>query len=203
MSEHRPPRIAPGGWREVGPVVALFARIAGRVQGTEPPAVFLTLGRHRRLFWGWLHFAGRLMPGGRLSRREAELVIVRVAARRGSAYELTQHRRLARRAGLGAAELAAAEELAEHPEHPGHPEHTAHPGHPGLTDRERLLLWATDELLADQDLSDATWARLEELFDERERIEIVMLVGHYAMLATALHALRVRPDRPRGRREAP
>lgn len=176
MSE---PRIAPGTWREVGPFVALFARIAGRVQGTEPPAVFLTLGRHRRLFWGWLHFAGRLMPGGRLSRRESELVIVRVAARRGSSYELAQHRRLARRAGLSRDEIAAVETTAEHA---------------GFTDRERLLLRATDELLADQDLSDGLWEALGERFDDRERIEILMLVGHYAMLATALHALRVRPD---------
>ncbi len=176
------PRIAPGGWREVGPFVSGFARIAGRVQGTEPPAVFLTLGRHRRLFWGWLHFAGRLMPGGRLSRRESELVIVRVAARRGSSYELAQHRRLARRAGVDAEQLAAVESGAEHA---------------GLTARERLLLRAADEILADQDLSDGLWAALGERFDERERIEIVMLVGHYAMLATALHVLRVQPDRPR------
>ncbi|MBM7515171.1 carboxymuconolactone decarboxylase family protein [Nocardioides nitrophenolicus] len=179
MSE---PRIAPGGWREVGPFVAGFARVAGRVQGTEPPAVFLTLGRHRRLFWGWLHFAGRLMPGGRLSRRESELVIVRVAARRASAYELEQHRRLARRAGLSREEIVAVESFADHP---------------GLAERERLLLRATDELLADQDLSDGLWAELGERFDDRERIEILMLVGHYAMLATALHALRVRPDRAR------
>jgi len=182
MSGTPAPRITPGGWREVGPFVALFARVAGRVQGTEPPAVFLTLGRHRRLFWGWLHFAGRLMPGGRLSRRESELVIVRVAARRGSAYELAQHRRLARRAGLGGEELAAVEGFGDHP---------------GLSDRERLLLRAADELLADQDLSDPLWTQLGERFDDRERIEIVMLVGHYAMLATALHALRVQPDRAR------
>ena len=44
---------------------------------------------------------------------------------------------------------------------------------------------------------DGLWAELGGLFDDRERIEIVMLVGHYAMLATALHALRVQPDRPR------
>lgn len=189
MSEQQvTPRIAPGGWRDVGPFVAAFARIAGRVQGTEPPAVFLTLGRHRRLFWGWLHFAGRLMPGGRLSRRESELVIVRVAARRGSAYELEQHRRLARRAGLSREEVMAVEAFVEHP---------------GLTPRERLLLRASDELVADQDLSDGLWAELGERFEDRERIEIVMLVGHYAMLATALHALRVQPDSPRGRRAAP
>ena len=39
----RTPRIAPGGWREVGPVVAGLSRVAGRVTGTEPPAIFLTL----------------------------------------------------------------------------------------------------------------------------------------------------------------
>lgn len=176
------PRIAPGGWREVGPFVALFARVAGRVQGTEPPAVFLTLGRHRRLFWGWLHFAGRLMPGGRLSRRESELVILRVASRRRSSYELTQHRRLGRRAGLSADEIATIEAGAVAG---------------SFSARELLLLRVADELLAGDDLTDGLWAELGVHFDDRERIEMVMLVGHYAMLATALHALRVQPDRPR------
>ena len=53
------------------------------------------------------------------------------------------------------------------------------------------------ELLATEDLSDATWSALSAEYDEREAIEIVMLVGHYRMLATALRTLRVRPDRPR------
>ncbi|HWJ65727.1 MAG TPA: carboxymuconolactone decarboxylase family protein [Nocardioides sp.] len=180
-------RIAPGRWRDVGPVVAGFAAIAGRVQGTEPPAVFLTLGRHRRLFWGWLHFAGRLMPGGRLTRRESELVILRVAARRDSAYELAQHRRLGRRAGLTAAEVAAIEDGVE-----GSTGRAA----PSFSVREQLLLRAADELVESQDLSDGLWAELGAHFDDRERIEVVMLVGHYSMLATALHALRVQPDKP-------
>lgn len=176
-------RVPPGSWRDVGPLVAGVARVAGRVQGTEPPAVFLTLGRHRRLFWGWLHFAGRLMPGGRLARRESELVILRVASRRGSDYELQQHRRLGRRAGLSTEEIAAIEKADDE--------------HAGFSVRERLLLRAADQLLADQDLSDQLWSDLGGEFDEREKIEIVMLVGHYAMLATALQALRVQPDAPR------
>ena len=179
----RAARIAPGGWRDVGPLAMGFARIAGRVQGTEPPAVFLTLARHRRLFWGWLHFAGRLMPGGRLSRRESELVIIRVAGRRGSTYELAQHRRLGRRAGLTADEILAIEEFAEQDA--------------AFSVRESLLLQASDELLADQDISDALWGELGAHFEDRERIEILMLVGHYSMLATALHTLRVQPDRAR------
>ncbi|NYJ01113.1 alkylhydroperoxidase family enzyme [Nocardioides thalensis] len=180
MSE---PRVTPGGWRETGPVVAAFAAVAGRVTGTEPPAVFRTLGRHRRLFWGWLHFAGRLMPGGRLARREAELVILRVASLLGSDYELTQHRRLGRRAGLSADEVAVAERA------------TDDAG--GLSDREALALRVADEMVADQDISDALWAELGRFFDEKERIELVLLVGHYAMLATVLKAFRVQPDQPR------
>ena len=165
-----------------GLVVRQFARLAGRVTGTEPPAVFLTLGRHRRLFWGWLLFAGALMPGGKLPRRETELVILRVATLSGNEYELTQHRRLGRRAGLSAAEV---DRVADGPDAEGWGE------------RERLLLRVTDELHASADLSDATWAALRDRLDERECIELVMLVGHYTMLATALTALRVQPDRPR------
>lgn len=181
------PRLAPGSLREVGPFVAGFARVAGRVQGTEPPAVFLTLGRHRRLFWGWLHFAGRLMPGGRLSRRESELVILRVAARRGSAYELAQHRRLGRRAGLSADQVEAIERV-EAPESAGAA---------GLSARELVLLQVADELVGTRDVHDGTWREVEGLFDERERIELLMLAAHYDMLATVLHTLRVAPDRPR------
>lgn len=181
------PRVTPGSWRETGPIVAAFAAVAGRVTGTEPPAVFRTLGRHRGLFWGWLHFAGRLMPGGKLARREAELVILRVASLLGSDYELTQHRRLGRRAGLSADEVALAERTA-----------VGTAGAAGaLSDREALALRVADELVAEQDISDALWAELGRFFDEKERIELVLLVGHYAMLATVLKAFRVQPDRPR------
>jgi alkylhydroperoxidase family enzyme len=178
-------RVAPGNVREAGLLVSGFARLAGRVTGTEPLGVFLTLGRHRRLFWGWLLFAGSLMPGGRLPRRETELVILRVATLAGNDYELTQHRRLGRRAGLSFAEVdrvAAGPEAAE------------------WSRRERLLLRVTDELHARQDLSDATWAELRAELDERECIELVMLVGHYTMLATTLTTLRVQPDRARAPR---
>ncbi|QCX28731.1 carboxymuconolactone decarboxylase family protein [Nocardioides jishulii] len=178
----RTPRIAPGGWREVGPVVAGLSRVAGRVTGTEPPAIFLTLGRHRGLFWGWLHFAGRLMPGGRLPRRETELVILRVATLTGSDYEFTHHARLGARAGIGPVELERV---------------VAGPSAEGWSRRERLLLEVTDELHRDHDLSDATWSRLRQQLDERTCIELLLLVGHYQMLAQTLGTLRVQPDRDR------
>jgi alkylhydroperoxidase family enzyme len=172
-------RVSPGGLRELGLPIWAFTRLAGRVTRTGPPNVFTTLGRHRRLFWGWLHFAGRLMPGGRLPRVETELVILRVASVRGSDYELQQHRPLARRAGLGAADLERVR-LGSHA--------------PGWNDRQALLLRVTESLLQQRDLDDALWAELRAALDERTCIELVMLVGHYDMLATTLHTLRVRPE---------
>lgn len=176
------PRIAPGSARETGFLVQGFARLAGRVTGTRPPAVFLTLGRHRRLFWGWLLFAGALMPGGRLPRRETELVILRVATLSGSAYELAQHRRLGRRAGLSATELDRV---------------AAGPASPDWSARDRLLLRVADALHADRDLPDELWADLRAELSEAETIELLMLIGHYTMLATTLTTLRVEPDGPR------
>jgi AhpD family alkylhydroperoxidase len=172
-------RIAPGSRADVGLFVWGFAQIAGRVSRTRPPHLFLTLGRHRRLFRGWLRFAARLMPGGRLPRRETELVILRVAHLRSCAYEHAHHVRLGRRAGIGEAELARL--------HEG-------PAAEGWSPRERAVLAATDELHATGDLSDETWCTLRIHLDEREAIELLLLVGHYEMLATFLNTLRVEPD---------
>jgi AhpD family alkylhydroperoxidase len=177
-----PPRVAPGGLRQLGLVNWAICRLAGRATRTGPPNLFTTLGRHRRLFRGWLRFAGRLMPGGKLPRRETELAILRVAHRRGCDYELAHHVRMGRRAGLGDAELAAV--AAD-----GDPEAAC------FSARERALLAAADELHAG-DLGDATWERLRQSFSEREAIELCLLVGHYEMLATTISALRIEPDLP-------
>jgi AhpD family alkylhydroperoxidase len=175
------PRIAPGGRREVGLATWALAHAAGRVAGTRPPHLFLTLGRHRRLFRGWLRFAGRLMPRGTLPRRETELVILRVAHLRGCAYEHEHHVRLARRARVPDDDIARVADG---------------PGAAGWTPRERAILAAVDELHARGDLSDAAWDALRAHLAEPELIELVLLAGHYEMLATAITTLRIQPDRP-------
>jgi AhpD family alkylhydroperoxidase len=180
-----PPRIAPGDRRAVGLIAWVVAHISGRVTGTAPPNLFLVLGRHRRLFKGWLHFAGRLMPGGTLPRAETELVILRVAHLRRCEYELSQHRRLAKRAGLDDTQIARV---------------FAGPDEPAWTPRQRALLAAVDEMDAHHDLTDEVWTQLRVHLDERSAVEFVMLVAHYEMLATAITTLRVPLDEPRRRR---
>jgi alkylhydroperoxidase family enzyme len=122
------------------------------------------------------------MPGGRLPRRETELVILRVATLSDSAYELAQHRRLGRRAGLSASDLDRI---------------TVGPSDPAWSARDRLLLRVADSLVASRDLPDPLWSEVRAELSPAEAIELVMLVGHYAMLATTLNTLRVEPDRSR------
>ena len=177
------PRITPGDRSDVGLPIWAFAQIAGRVTGTNPPNLFLTLGRHRRLLWGWLRFAGRLMPRGKLPRRETELVILRVAHLRDCQYEFTHHVKLGKRAGVTADDVQRV---------------MAGPPAGGWSPREQAILTAVDELHHRGDLTDPTWATLRSFLGERLVLELLMLVGHYEMLATFLNTLRVVPDRRRG-----
>lgn len=176
------PRIAPGTRRQIGVPAWVFATIAGRVTGTTPPNLFLTLGRHRKLFRGWLRFAGRLMPGGTLPRRESELVILRVAHLRACDYEFAHHVRLGKRAGVTPTDVDRVRAGADAD---------------GWSPREQALLRAVDRLHHDQDLDDAGWNELRIHLDEPTAIEFCLLVGHYEMLATVIHTLRIQPDRLR------
>lgn len=173
------PRIAPGTRHDVGLPNWLVCVVLGKVGGTPPPNLFTTLGRHRPLFRGWLRFAGRLMPGGKLPRRETELVILRVAHLRSCTYEWEHHVRLGRRAGVTDDEVGRLQG-----------EVTA----TDWTPREAAILGAVDEIHTASDLTDPTWDDLRTHLSEREAIELVLLVGHYEMLATAIGTLRIAPD---------
>jgi alkylhydroperoxidase family enzyme len=148
--------------------------------GTERPVnVFTTLARHPELFKDWLRLGARLLAGGTLDPRERELAILRTAHNCGSDYEWAQHVIIGREAGLEPEEVeAAGRPLDDHP----------------WRDGERLVLEAADELHATHTLGDSTWRRLAERYDERQLIELPMLVGHYTMLAYALNALRVQVE---------
>lgn len=172
-------RIAPGRLRELGPINWIVWQALSRAAGTRDAHLFSTLGRTRGLFRGWLHFSGKLMPGGRLPRYESELVILRVAHLTGCEYERDHHLRLGRRAGIT---REIAERIEQGPEAAGWPE------------KHRALLAATDTLVATRDLDDEAWQRLAVHYDERDLIEIVLLVNQYVGLASTITTLRIQRD---------
>jgi len=169
----------PGSWRELGLFNWAAASLGGLATGAgEPLRLFATIGRHRTLFRGWLVYSAALMPFGRLPRRESELVILRVAWRTRSLYELAHHRRLGRRAGLSELEV----------------ERVCAGDVDALDPRQLALIRATDELIVGVGLSDETWCALEVHLDELEIIELCLLVGHYRGLASTLSALGICPE---------
>jgi len=172
----RAPRVPPAPLRRLRPLARVMALVTGRVTGSGPPAIFTTLGRHPRLFRGWLLYSAHLMPFGTLPRRDAELVILRVAWQCGAAYEWWHHVPLALRAGLSPDEIAAAA---------GKPPAT------GLSERQRVLAAITDELIAQRALSDDTWRAARLALTEREVIELCLLIGHYQGLAAAIGGLGI------------
>jgi NAD(P)-dependent dehydrogenase (short-subunit alcohol dehydrogenase family)/alkylhydroperoxidase family enzyme len=180
VSDAGAPRIRPGTRADIGWLNALIVGAIARRTGTRgAPRLFTTLARHRRLFRAWLLFGGALMPGGSLPRSDTELVILRVAHNCDCEYERRHHERLALAAGLDAHDV---ERIRSGP--------TA----PGWSARQSLLLRAADELHERRTLPDELFAELGGVLTEVELIELLMLVGHYELLAMTISSLRVQPD---------
>lgn len=158
--------------RETGLLFRTLGRLSCTFGRNSVPAVFVLLARHRRLFWTWLLFAAQMMPYGRLPASERELLILRTAWLCRCRYEWGQHVQMAVRVGVSDQDIvrvtkgAAAFESA----------------------RIRALLDACDELLRDASLATPTLSNLQAHLDPRDITELVMLVGHYRMLAGLLNA---------------
>lgn len=119
------------------------------------------------------------MPGGQISRYETELIILRVAHLRQCGYEMDHHVRLGRRAGVTPALL---DQVLEGP------------AAEGWDARRRAILTAVDQLVATDNLDDATWSALSTHFDDRRMIEFCFLVTQYDALATTIGTLRIERD---------
>ncbi len=145
-------------------------------QGAPAANIFSTLVRHPGLFRRWLPFGGKLLGGGKLPARDRELLILRTGWLCRAEYEWAQHREISWSIGITDEEIARVREGAEAP---------------GWDPFEATLMRAAEELHRDANISDETWSELAARYDERQLIEVPMLVGHYHMVAFTLNALGV------------
>jgi 4-carboxymuconolactone decarboxylase len=171
------PRLAPLTDAERTPETT---ELLGTVSMPAGPAahIFTTLVRHPGLFRRWVPFAGKLLAG-KLPARDRELLILRTGWRCRSEYEWGQHVLIARRAGLRDEEIQRVRSGADAP---------------GWDAFDATLLRAADELHDDSCVTDATWQQLGARYDERQLIEVAMLVGHYHMVAFTLNSLGVQRE---------
>jgi alkylhydroperoxidase family enzyme len=66
----------------------------------------------------------------------------------------------------------------------------------GLTDRQRVLVSATDEFVMTRSMSQETWAALSSHYDRKRIIEFCMLASNYDGLAATIATLKIPLDFP-------
>jgi alkylhydroperoxidase family enzyme len=145
----------------------------------NPPRVlniFATLVRHQDLYRRWMPFANHVLFKSSLPERVREMAVLRVGWLCRSGYEFHQHTRIGKAAGLSDAEIERLQN-----------ESAA----AGWSEAESALLQAVDELHADQFISDATWQRLRNHYDDRQIIDLVFVVGQYTLVSMALNSFGV------------
>jgi alkylhydroperoxidase family enzyme len=140
--------------------------------------IFTTLVRHPGLFEKWVRFGGKLLVG-KLPARDRELLILRTGWRCQSEYEWGQHVLIGRAAGITDDEVRRIKRG---------------PEALGWSALDATLLRAADELHDDSCISDATWATLANNYDNKQLIEIPMLVGQYHLVSFCLNSLGVQRE---------
>jgi alkylhydroperoxidase family enzyme len=145
---------------------------------------FSILVRHPALYRRWSQYGWRMLRKGVLSDRDRELAILRTAWLCKGDYEWGQHVAAASRVGMTPAEIEAV--IA------GASDTTWSPD-------EAAVLAAVDELHRDSCISEATWDALVGRLDERQLLELPMLVGFYTTIAWLQRTLEVAlPEGSRG-----
>jgi alkylhydroperoxidase family enzyme len=189
MSTPTNPRIAPLPPREWSEEVRAGlaalqppdAKYELRREKDEPKALNAlgTLARHPKLMHAFHSFNGHILTTTTLTPRQRELLVLRVGHLRDAVYEWKQHVVVGRRAGLSDDEIAR---VAEGPDAEG------------WAPIDAAMLRAVDELLADAQVTDDTWAALAESFDEQQLMDLVFTVGAYDVLAMAFRSFGIQVD---------
>jgi alkylhydroperoxidase family enzyme len=141
--------------------------------------IFTVLAHHPELLRHWLVFGRHVLVDSTLPARERELVILRTGWLCRSEYEFGQHRVLGALAGLTEEEIRRVTE-----DEPGN----------GWSERDRTLLLATDQLVAEHALDDGLWERISADWSLRQVMDLVFTVGQYVLVSTALNTFRVPLD---------
>lgn len=136
------------------------------------------LVHHPDFYRVFIPFVDKLMSRSLLPPRDREILILRTLSLCDESYEEIHHVRIASALGMSAAEVEAAK--------------TGQGAALGTVDR--ALARAAEELVNDRCLSDEGWATLAKDYTVNQMIEVVFLVGTYAMLSMATNSFGIPID---------
>ena len=133
-----------------------------------------------RMYRTFVAHLAELITNTALPARDRQIVCLRMLQLCNDVYEKTHHEIISRKVGLTDEEITAMIE--------GQGD--------ALTDSDRTVIEATDELYHDQCISDATWNRLAERYTREQLMEIVFLAGCYQTMGmlTKSFGIQLEPD---------
>lgn len=176
-----PPRIAPlhpDSWGEdVREIVSTIRGALSLPPDGEIAEYHATLLRHPQLYRRHSELAVQLFRGA-LTPRQREFAILRTGWLCQAPYEWGEHVAIAKNiANLTSEEIERV---------------TWGSAAPGWNDDDRAIIRAVEELHEGAMISDETWKDLTQFLDERQLLELPILVGQYQGLANLLNTLRAR-----------
>lgn len=134
------------------------------------------LARHPKMAQKFLGYNAYLLQRGELPLRLRELAVLRLAHTRRSSFFWGEHVRVAKAGGLTDDDIAR---LAR--------------GNAEFDGVDRLVLETTDELLAEGRATPTAWRRLVDELGTHRAMELIFVVGTYAMLAMACDTWQLTP----------
>lgn len=172
------PRVAPLSDTELTPEQeAALAPVRAGTMGVLN--IFRTLARAPKALtrfneWGSYVLSRR----NDLPAREREIVILRVGYLCRSGYEFVQHTRIGQDCGLTEDEIQRIKQGAG----------------AGWSAADAALIRATDELHADQFITDPTWTELGRHFSDKQRMDLVFTAAQYTQVSMILNTFGVQLD---------
>ena len=150
--------------------------------GPLSPQNFLRVLAHQpRLMGNVVALGGSLMYKGALSERQREIAILRVAVRTRCDYEWAMHCALfVQRCNITDEELSV---LRHGPREAA-----------CWSEQERLLIAVVDELHDESTIADATWGAMARHWGPAQLLEIIVLIGHYHLVAFFMNATGAPPE---------
>jgi alkylhydroperoxidase family enzyme len=179
----QPPRIPP--LAELNEeALALTGRLRQIGSGRPPPTSMAEvpelLGimlRHPQLYERTIDMGIQLGLRGALSAHDRELVVLRIGWLCLAPFEWGEHVKKAKALGFTSEDIERI---------------TIGSSAPGWGELDGAILRAVEELRADAMISDATWAILASHYNDKQLIELPILVGQYQMIAYSQNSLRIR-----------
>lgn len=136
----------------------------------------LTLAQHPKLAIASLDFGKYILIETKLTARQRELIVLRIAWRFGSEHQWTHHVLSGRKIGMTDDEFAALQQVG---------------ASSVWNEDEQALIEAIDQLCVKGQIDDATWTVLAATHDKRTLMDMLYAIGLFTMNAWAFNAMGI------------